>query len=160
MYIYIYLYICIYILILCAFCIECQIFCNNSTRHFFKTVIFRILRIFNGPCMYTVLNLAMLIYFCTYIISIKYYSYCHYYHYFNQWFDQCRLFMFTAFKTVLKSDRSKMNIIIMKTIYTLCVVDHSWPIIIRSFHTLLTTLWFIGTIMCLSTWVVTKLLQW
>ena len=31
---------------------EDQIFCNNSTRHFFKTVIFRILRIFNGLSIY------------------------------------------------------------------------------------------------------------
>ena len=38
----------IYILTLSAFFIECQIFCSNSTRHFFKTVIYRILRIFNG----------------------------------------------------------------------------------------------------------------
>ena len=35
-------------LTLSAFCIEYQIHINNSTRHFFKTVIFRILRIFNG----------------------------------------------------------------------------------------------------------------
>ena len=30
-----------------AFCVECQIY-NNSMRHFFKTVISRILQIFNG----------------------------------------------------------------------------------------------------------------
>ena len=35
-------------LIWCAFCIKCQIFYKNSTSHFFKTAIFRVLRIFNG----------------------------------------------------------------------------------------------------------------
>ena len=56
-YIYIYIYMCVcvyvYILTLSAFCIECQILYNNSTRHFFKTVIFRILRIFNGLSIIT-----------------------------------------------------------------------------------------------------------
>ena len=37
----------IYLLTLSAFCIECQIFCNDLTRHFFKSVIFPISRIFN-----------------------------------------------------------------------------------------------------------------
>ena len=36
-----------YILTLSAFCIKCQILYNNSTRHFFKSVMFRVLRIFN-----------------------------------------------------------------------------------------------------------------
>ena len=37
-----------YILTLSAFCTDCQILYNNAMRHFFKTVIFPILRIFKG----------------------------------------------------------------------------------------------------------------
>ena len=47
-YIYIYIYyISIYVLTLSDFCVKCQIFHSNTTRHFFKIVIFQDLRIFN-----------------------------------------------------------------------------------------------------------------
>ena len=57
-------------------------------------------------------------------------------------------------------------ILLLWDLSTLCVVDHLWPLILRSLLCLLSTLWFIGTsnvepyIMCPSAWVATKPLWW
>ena len=67
LYLYIYIHIYIYILALSVFCIECQIYVNNSSRHFFKTVIFQMLQIFNGQYVY--------IYICIYIYIYNIYIY-------------------------------------------------------------------------------------
>ena len=57
-------------------------------------------------------------------------------------------------------------ILLLWDLSTMCVVDHLWPLILRSLLCLLSTLWFIGTsnvepyIMCPSAWVATKPLWW
>ena len=84
-YIYVIIYI-VYILTLSTFYIKFQIYITNPRRHFFETVMFQNLRIFNG-------NTCIIYIYCIYYIYILYIIYM----YINKFFINNYQYLFSKF---------------------------------------------------------------